>query len=225
MRTIRTLDPLLSKPIQGILTAILLERDQPWYFRDLAKRLRRTPSTLQRPLEALVQAGIVKKWMDGNRAYFAANDECPILTDLRGLLEKTCGLVEVVRVSLRRHSGVIQVAFVYGSIARGNERSGSDVDLLILGDVGLLDLSPVLSQLEQRLRRTVNAIIFSPAEFSRKLVAKNHFLQSVLAKEKMFVLGTAHDLDRLAKPRTRRIARHEQSGTRRLALSDREKPR
>src|SRR5262245_38522298 len=123
MRTTNTLDPLLSRSVQEILTALLLEREKPWYLRDLAKRLNRTPSTLQRPLDSLMQAGILKKWTEGNRVYFAAEPECPILPELRSLLEKAVGLVDVLRDVLRPHAKSIQVTFVYGSIARGKERS------------------------------------------------------------------------------------------------------
>ncbi len=209
MRTTSILDPLLARSVQEILTALLLEREKPWYFRDLAKRLDRTPSTLQRPLDSLVRAGIIKKWVEGNRVYFAADNDCPLLPELRGLLEKTVGLVDVLRDSLRSHLKSIQVAFVYGSVARGKERSESDVDLLVIGDTTLSDLSPALSKAEGRLHRPVSATVFSPAEFSKKLAAKNHFLRSVLAKEKIFVVGTADELEELTKPRPRRSARHE----------------
>ena len=79
MRTRSLLDPLLSRSVQEILVALLVEREKPWYFRDLAKRLNRTPSTLQRPLGSLVQAGIIRKWTEGSRVYFAAEPECPII--------------------------------------------------------------------------------------------------------------------------------------------------
>jgi predicted nucleotidyltransferase len=211
MRTGSSLDPLLSRSVQEILTALLLEREKPWYFRDLAKRLSRTPSTLQRPLESLVHAGILKKWTEGNRVYFAAEPECPLLPELRSLLEKTVGLVDVLRDILRQHAKSIQIAFVYGSVARGKERSESDVDLLVIGQTTLSDLSPALSKAEARLRRPVNVTVYSPSEFAEKVARKNHFLRSVLAKEKIFVVGTAHDLEELAKSKPRRAAHHEQS--------------
>ena len=214
MRTHSSLDPLLSRPVQEILTALLLEREQPWYFRDLAKRLKRTPSTLQRPLESLVQAGIIRKWTEGNRVYFAREPQCPLLPELRGLLAKTVGLVDVLRDVLRPHAKAIQAAFVYGSVATGKERSASDVDLLVIGRTSLSDLSPGLAKAESRLGRPINATLYSPREFSRKLAAKNHFLRSVLAKGKIFVAGTAHDLEGLAISRSRRIARHEQGRAR-----------
>ena len=214
MRTENALDALLSRSVQEILTALLLEREKPWYFRDLAKRLARTPSTLQRPLESLVQAGILKKWTEGNRVYFAADQECPLLPELRSLLTKTVGLVDVLCDVLRPHEKSIPVAFVYGSVARGQERSESDVDLLVIGRTTLADLSPALAKAEIRLGRAVHVTIYSPGDFAEKLARKNHFLRSVLAKEKIFVIGTAHDLEGFAKSRPRRAARHEQSRAR-----------
>ncbi|MBI3838070.1 MAG: nucleotidyltransferase domain-containing protein [Planctomycetia bacterium] len=214
MRTTNAIDPLLSRSVQEILTALLLEGEKPWYFRDLAKRVSRTPSTLQRPLDSLIQAGIIKKWTEGNRVYFAAEPECPFLAELRGLVEKTVGLVDVLRDVLRTHQKSIQVAFVHGSVARGKERSESDVDLIVIGRRTLSDLVPALSKAEARLRRPVNATVYSPSEFAEKLARKNHFLRSVLAKEKIFVAGTAHDLEELAKSRPRRAARHEPSRAR-----------
>ena len=209
MRTETALDSLLSRSVQEILTALLLEREKPWYFRDLAKRLSRTPSTLQRPLESLVRAGILKKWTEGNRVYFAADLECPLLPELRSLLEKTVGLVDVLRDVLRPHAKSIKVAFVYGSVASGKQRSESDVDLLVIGRTTLSNISIALSKAEDRLRRPVNVTIYSPSEFAEKLDRKNHYLRSVLAKEKIFVIGTAHDLEELAKSKPRRTARHE----------------
>jgi uncharacterized protein len=217
MRTIGPLDAILSKPVQEILTALLLEREEPWYFRDLAKRLNRTPSTLQRPLDSLVRAGIIKKWTDGNRAYFAADIQCPFLSDLRGLLAKTVGLVDVLREALGPHAKLIQLAFVYGSIARGDPRSESDVDLLVIGDVTLSDISPALTKAEDRLRRPVNATVYSLREYRAKLESNNHFLRSVLTKEKVFVIGARDELEKLTELRPHRTARNEQGGTRRAA--------
>jgi predicted nucleotidyltransferase len=223
MRTIGPLDAILSKPVQEILAALLLERDEPWYFRDLAKRLNRTPSTLQRPLDSLVRAGITKKWTDGNRTYFAADVQCPFLSDLRGLLVKTVGLVDVLRETVRPHAKFIQVAFVYGSVARGEQRSESDIDLLVIGNASLSDLSPALTRAEEQLRRPVNATVYSPREFRAKLLSKNHFLRSVLSKEMIFVKGSRDELERLKESRPRRTARDEQSGTRRAARRHRQK--
>jgi predicted nucleotidyltransferase len=214
MRKSPSIDALFSRPLQGILSAVLLERDEPWYMSDLAKRLGRTPSTLQRPLESLVEAGILKRSTEGNRVYFKRDLDCPFLPELQSLLVKTVGMADILRELLRIVAKRIRVAFVYGSVARGEETSQSDVDLFVVGEATLADLTPILQKAEKRLGRLVNATILSVAEFRAKLASKNHFLRSVLAREKIFVLGTEHALEELSKQGTGRSARHKQSGTR-----------
>ena len=140
MRTSPSIDALFSKPVQGILSAVLLERDEPWYMSDLAKRLERTPSTIQRPLESLVAAGILQRSTDGNRVYYSRDPDCPFLHELQSLLIKTVGLADILKDLLHSVAKRIRVAFVYGSIARSEETSQSDVDLFVVGTATLEDL-------------------------------------------------------------------------------------
>ena len=203
MRKTSPLDPLLSKTTQALLAATVLAPDRSWYLSDLAKHLHRQPSSLQQPLAALVSAGILTRRKDGNRIYFKADPDCPFLGELQGLIAKTVGLVDVVREALLPLKAKIQAAFIYGSIAKSAEHSSSDVDLIAIGDLGLADLSPMLDLAEGRLGRQVNANVYSPADFAKKLREKNHFLTSVLKKGKLFVVGKQVDLDRLTQQKAR----------------------
>lgn len=223
MRNTSLVDALFSRTVQGILVAVIVEREEPWYMSDLAKRLKRTPSTLQRPLDSLVASGILTKTTDGNRAYYARNADCPILPELRGLLLKTVGLVDVLRAELKSVSKRLLSAFVYGSVARAEETSGSDVDLFLIGDVTLLELTPILKKMEARLARAVNVTLFPLVEYQEKLSRQNHFLRSVLAKEKLFVIGTEHDLEGLSKEGSRSRPQDKQGGDRRSARRSRAK--
>ena len=217
------LDPLLPRVTQGLLAATCTAPDRAWYLSDLAKTLHRTPSSLQEPLAHLVEAGILKRWKDGNRVYFQADADCPFLAEIRGLIAKTAGLADVVRNALAPHRGRIQLAFVYGSIARGQERSTSDVDLLIIGEIGLRRLSPALDRAEQELRRPVNATIYSLADFASRLQERNHFLLAVLDSEKIFVLGTPHDLAAITERRTGRAAPDDKTRVGRTSRRRRQK--
>jgi hypothetical protein len=105
----------------------------------------------------------------------------------------------------------IRSAFVYGSVAKAQERASSDVDLIVIGDLTLLQLSPTLTDVETKLRRPVNATVYSVDEFVRKIAGHNHFLQAVLAADKIFLLGTADELEQLAERGSNRSARREQS--------------
>jgi DNA-binding transcriptional ArsR family regulator len=189
----------------------VLQPERWWYLSDLAKHLRRRPSSLQRPLAALVSAGILSRRKEGNRVYFRANPDCPFLPELQGLMAKAVGLVEVIRDALLPLADQLEIAFIYGSVAKACEHAASDIDLMAVGSVGLAELSPVLEGAESRLGRPVSANVYSPEEFAEKLTAGNHFLCSVLDKEKLFVVGTPHDLERIAGRKPRRAARHKQA--------------
>jgi len=118
------------------------------------------------------------------------------------VIDKTAGVVPTLQTILRPFDRRIACAFVYGSVARSEEHAQSDIDLLVVGDAGLADLTPALRKAEARLGREVNATSYSPAEFRRKAAAKDHFLSEVLRGPKQFVKGDQRDVDDLiGKPR------------------------
>ena len=191
------MDVLLPKTKQHLLSALLLQPDRSWYLSALARQLRVPASSIQRELAQFVDAGIVTKRRDGNRVYFQADRNCPVFKELATMLSKTIGLADVVRDELALVRPKIQVAFIYGSVGSGAERSSSDVDLMLIGKANLADLALPLRSLEEKLGRTVNPTVYTSEEFLKRL--KNHFLRSVLNTELLFIFGTANDLARLAK--------------------------
>ncbi len=203
MRTSSPIDSLLAKTTQGLLAATVLQPERWWYLSDLAKHMGRRPSSLQSPLTSLVTAGILRRRREGNRVYFQADPACPFRHELQGILAKTVGLFEVLQDALAPFQSRIVVAFVHGSVASGHQRPASDVDLIVIGTLGLSKLAPVLDAIEERLGRAVNASTYTVEEFGKKLAAKNHFLRAVLDKEKLFIVGTADDLERIARRRSR----------------------
>jgi predicted nucleotidyltransferase len=132
------------------------------------------------------------------RVYFKANPDSPLFSDLRGLIEKTSGVVPALISALKRFGDRIELAFIYGSIASGQEHSASDVDVLIVGTLKQIDLIPALRKLETRFRREVNVTLFSPEEFDRKLATKDHFLVSILKGKTIPVKGKPHELEEAA---------------------------
>ena len=195
--TKRPIDALLPRTRQAILAATLMNPGRWWYMSDLAKHLGRSPSSLQRELAALTDAGILRRRREGNRAYFQADPHCPFFSELQGMTAKTAGLVDVLHEALRPLARRITAAFVYGSVARSEERSTSDVDLMAIGNIGLADIAPLLRRAEQRLNRQVNVTVYTPAEFVKKVKAGHHFLGAVLEKEKLFVVGDRRVLEGL----------------------------
>lgn len=182
-----------------MLSAFLLRPDKWWYLTDLAKHLGVAPSSLQRELASLVSGDLLVSRKDGNRVYYKVNPDCPIVEELQALLVKTAGIADVVGASLKKFSGEIEVAFIYGSIARARELSTSDVDLMIVGGVRLSDLVPGLKKAEKTLGREVNPTIYSAGEFSKKLKGEDTFIRTVRNDRKIFLKGNENELQALAR--------------------------
>ena len=87
---------------------------------------------------------------------------------------------------------------MYGSIARHEERATSDVDLMVIGTVGLGDFAPSLRKAEKQLGREVNVMNYSIEEFLEKAAERDHFLTTVLKGSLQFVKGERRDLDAIA---------------------------
>ena len=152
-------------------------------------------------LTRLSEAGIIRRFKEGRHVYFQANPACPVYDELRSLVTRSLGAGAVVSNSLEALADRIQVAFVYGSVARGEERSESDIDLLVVGDVSFGELVEALAGAESQLRREIHPTVFSLEEFRARLARHDHFVNSVVKEEKIFVIGDEDELrNLLAQP-------------------------
>lgn len=166
------------------------------YVSELARRLGVPSSSLQRELLHLTDADILKTHRQGRMVYFQANVDLPFFSDLRGLLLKSAGLVDVLRDSLKSLVSKLSTVFVYGSMASGSEHGDSDIDLMVIGIVSPVELSLPLRRARELLGREINPTVYTPAEFKKKKSAKDHFLTQVLDKPKLFVIGNESELDK-----------------------------
>ena len=207
------LDPLLTRTKQGLLAATILQPDKKWYFRELARQLHMQPSSIQRDLSALTEAGLLERHHDGNRVYYQAQRECPIFPELEQILIKTVGVVEVVREALKPVRKKIEIAFIYGSIASGKTRAESDVDIMIFGDVGFEKIARLFHSIETQLGRQVNATVYTVEDLQRRLKQESHFLRTVLGSPVLFIQGARHDLERLTEEPARETASDESRRT------------
>ena len=186
----------LFPEIRGkILAATLTRPEKSWYLSELSSFLHTQPSSLQRELDALSKAGILEQRRDGRRVYVKPDILSPVFSDLKNLFDKTAGLVPVLQQVLEELGDGIQVAFLYGSMARSEENSESDVDLMVIGTVGLSEIVPAVRRAEAILGRPVNPTVYSIEEFGRKIRAHDHFLGNVISGAKQFVKGNEHELE------------------------------
>jgi DNA-binding transcriptional ArsR family regulator len=197
-----------------VLATLFLDPGRSWYLSDLARQLGLPASSLQRDLGRLAGAGILRRRKDGNRIYYEPSPECPFLPELSALLTKTTGVLPRLRDALQPLAAEIDLAFVYGSAARAEDVATSDVDLLVVGTLGLRRLTPALRKLQIELGREIHPTLYSPLEFATKRREGNSFLDAVLAREKLFVVGSENDLGRSLVPAARRTRRRKQRGAR-----------
>lgn len=184
---------------------------------ELAAFIRTTPSSLQRELGSLIASGILRSRRDGNRLYVQAETDSPLFEPLRQLIERTLGLPEKLKESLLPFKKKIHCAFISGSTARGEEHALSDVDVIMIGTVGLAEVSPIFRDLERRFGREINATCYGAAEFADKVKAKNHFLTSVFRTERIFLIGDESQLEKLIGKSHGAKAQNQQTGNRKLA--------
>lgn len=178
-----------------VLRLLFADETRELHLRELTRQSGLSLGTLQTEVEKLRAADLLLSRRDGNRLYFRANAAHPLFADLRQLVLKTAGLREVLADALRDVPG-IELAFVFGSLAAGTGKAGSDVDLLVIGDAGLRALAPRLRPAAERLGREINPVTMTAAEFIRDRT-KKPFLRDVLAKDKLFLKGNSDELARL----------------------------
>jgi predicted nucleotidyltransferase len=191
----------------GVLALLLLRPEESVHLREIARLTGKVPGTLLREVNALAAAGVLVRKRVGNQVHFQANPDCPIFEDLRNILKKTVGVADVLRDALAPLAGTIRTAFVYGSIARGDERAGSDIDVMIVGEVKFAEVVTALVPAQALLRREVNPNVYPALEFRKKAAAGDPFLKRVLADRKIFIIGGEHDLGKPAAHRKAEGAR------------------
>jgi predicted nucleotidyltransferase len=186
---------------RDVLALLLLHPETSLHVREIARATGKAPGTLLRELNRLADAGVLIRKRVGNQVHFQADAGCAIYEDLRNLLKKTVGVVDVLREALAPLADKIQAAFVYGSVARGNERARSDLDLMIIGEAKFADVVQALGYAQEALRREINPNLYPVRELRRKLAAGEPFLERIVADRKLFVIGGDDDLGKLAAHR------------------------
>ena len=189
------------------LALLLLHPEESRHVREIARAIGKAPGTLLRELNALAAAGVLLRKPVGNQVHFQANPGCPIYEELRSILKKTVGVADVLREALAPLGPKVRAAFVYGSVARGDERSRSDLDVMVVGEASFGDVVAALAPAQESLRREVNPNVYPALEFRKKLAARDPFLKRVLAGHKIYIVGGEDDLGKPAAHRPAQGAR------------------
>ena len=188
------LQTLLSSRVRSEIFRLLFGlSDRQLYIREMERRTGLSVATVRQELQKLLRMQLVEAQRSGNRLYYRANKSHPLYTDIRNIVLKTSGMVDIIRDALDKRD--VKIAFVFGSVASNQEGATSDVDLMVIGDVGLRTLSGWLSGVSEQIGREINPHVINENEFIRRRRSHDHFLTRVLDSEKLFIKGSAYDLE------------------------------
>lgn len=189
-------DILFGSYRKKVLGLLLLHPDTDYHVRELARATQTAPGTLHKELTRLAAAGLLLRKDQGNQVRYQANRNCPVFPELAGLLRKTTGAAELLTTALTPLQPPL--ALIFGSIASGTETAGSDVDVLIIANLGFSEVVRALYPVQAELGREINAVLYNAQEFTRRVQEQDPFALELLGKPKIFLMGTEHDLSELA---------------------------
>lgn len=192
------MDLLFAGTRQKVLAQLLLEPELELHLRELARLTGSHAGTVGRELDKLTEAGLLLRSEQGNQVRYRANCDCPLFGDLAAIFRKTHGAAAVLREALAPVAGKIRVALVFGSMARGAQSAGSDIDLLVVGEVGFAELVQALYPAQAELHREINPVLYSPAEYAQRVQGGEAFVREITGKPVVFLMGEKDDLAELA---------------------------
>lgn len=188
-------DALFTATQQKVLGLLYLHPDRSFYTREILRSTGMGVATIKRELARMELAGILTFKRLGNQHHYQANPDCPIYEELLAIVRNTFGVADVLRDALGPIKESLVFAFVYGSIAKGNEKTGSDIDLMLIGhDLSYAGSIDLLIPAEEKLKRPINPTIYSLADFQKKMNQKNNFLTKVMRQKKIIVMGLENDV-------------------------------
>ncbi|MHB8836206.1 MAG: nucleotidyltransferase domain-containing protein [Candidatus Methylomirabilia bacterium] len=188
-------DALFTKVQQRVLGVLFGNPGKTFYGNQLIALARCGTGAVQRELGRLAAAKLVTVTKVGNQKLYQANAAAPVFEELRGLVLKTSGLADILRVALEPVAAQISSAFVYGSVAKGQDTAASDIDLMVVSEsLTYADLFAAVEEAVKQLGRPVNPTVYSQQELSKRVSERNAFITRVLGQPRLWLIGDEHDL-------------------------------
>lgn len=195
MTSVSISDALFTKTRQRVLGLLYGTPDKSFYTNEIVRWADMGRGTVRRDLDRLVSAGLLRVSSAGNQRHYQANADNPVYAELLGIVRKTFGVADVIREALKPLDNKIEFAFVYGSMAKGEDNAESDIDLMVVTDtLSYADLMAVLVEVESTLSRTVNPSVYSQEVFNERLNSKNAFISRVMEQPKIWIKGVKDDV-------------------------------
>ena len=199
---------LFSAYHRRVLALLLLRPDENFHVREISRLTDVSAGSLHRELKLLAESELLLREPVGNQVRYRANRDCPIFAELAGIFRKTVGLADVLREALASLVDEIDVAFIFGSVARGSEQSASDVDVFVVGNASFTQVVQAFAPIHARIGREINPVVTPKKSFKTKVTAGDRFVARVMKEPKLFLVGNANDLGKFTKDRPAKKPRH-----------------
>lgn len=190
-------DTLFGRTRGAVLSVLYGHVGESFYLRQLARLAGKSLGPVQREVRQLVDAGLVTRKILAARTLYSANQDSPVFAEMKSLVTKTIGVHDILYAALEALRRKINLAFVYGSVARSAETAQSDIDLMVIGKVDFGTVISKLANAQKALNREINPTVYSRKEFQSKL--ESNFLKRVLAERKLFIIGDENVLRELGE--------------------------
>ena len=187
-------DALFTTTQQRLFSFLFGQPYKSFYLTELVRLAEVGRGGVQRELMRLESTGLVTVTTIGNQKHYQANPDSPLFVELTGIVKKTVGLKQPLLNALEPLQKNIDLAFVYGSVAKGIDTANSDIDLMVVSEELTLEkIFSAITSLEAQLGRSVNPTLYSSKEFSQKRKTKNGFIYKVLNAPVIELIGVVDD--------------------------------
>ena len=186
---------MFSKTQQRVLAVLFGNPERSFYTNEILRLVGAGTGAVQRELKRMADTGLLKVTLIGNQKHYQANRDAPIFEELHSIVVKTFGVADQLRTALVQLAEKIDVAFIYGSVAKGTDNANSDIDLMLIGEqLSHAEVIAALMPAETRVARAINPSIYSKQQWHKRLLEGNAFVENVQKQAKIFLIGVENDL-------------------------------
>ena len=182
-------DALFTKTQQRVLGLLYGKPEQSYYLNEIVRLAAVGKGSVNRELDKLCAAGLLTMSRQGNQNHYQANANNPIFNELKAITQKTFRVVDIIKAALAPLLPQLNCAFIYGSVAQGTEHAGSDIDLMLVGDMSYSEVMELLAPAEKQLCRTINPTLYTVAEFTDRKNSHQPFITRVIEQPKLWLMG------------------------------------
>lgn len=189
---------ITSKIRVRLITWFVTHSGQRFHYNQLLGIIKASGPSLHSELKRLENAGLLSSAKEANVKFYWVNQDFILYPEIKSIIFKTVGLADALREALEK-IGDIEVAFIYGSVAKNLEDAKSDIDLMVIGDVDMDELHEAIAKQEEMLGREINYTVFDKKDWQKQIHTKRAFAYDIYRGKKIYLIGGENELRKLSQ--------------------------